>query len=168
MIPYRVSRFELELQDKPVNLDDLTVLYDKTAFKLEKLANKTYEKDELVVMDVTIEMNLDLGLIQREGYDAFDVLSDIGGIQSIVITTFSALLGFWNYRHFDNYMASKLYKFQARSKRSDNDEIINKFKDDIDKYTQKATHVNVDKKQSPTIVARNCYTQEVKDLEKHQ
>ena len=31
-------------------------------------------------MDVTIEMNLDLGVIQREGYNAFDALSDIGGI----------------------------------------------------------------------------------------
>ena len=57
-------------------------------------------------MDVTLEMNLDLGMIQREGYNVLDVLSDIGGIQSIFITTFSTLIGVCNYRNFDNYMAS--------------------------------------------------------------
>ena len=61
-------------------------------------------------MDVTIEMNLDLGVIQRTSYNVLDVLSDIGGIQSIIITSFSVVVGIWNYRHFDSYLASKLYK----------------------------------------------------------
>ena len=83
---------------------------DNTVFKLEKLANQPYEKDSIVQMDVTIEMNLDLGVIQRESYNFLDVLSDIGGMQSIIITTFSLLIGIWNYKHFDSYMASKLFK----------------------------------------------------------
>ena len=90
-------------------------MVDNSVFKLDKLANQPYEKDEIVQMDVTIEMNLDLGVIQRTGYNVLDVLSDIGGIQSIIITTFSVLIGFWNYKHFDSYMASKLYKLNSRS-----------------------------------------------------
>ena len=43
-----------------------------------------------------------------------DVLSDIGGIQSIIITSFSFFIGIWNYKHFDSYMASKLYKLNSR------------------------------------------------------
>ena len=98
-----------------LNLDDLTVLNDDTVFKLDKLANQPYEKDDIVQMDVTIERNLDLGIIQRTGYNVLDVLSDIGGIQSIIITTFSVLVGIWNYKHFDNYMASRLYKLKTKS-----------------------------------------------------
>ena len=67
-------------------------------------------------MDVTIEMNLDLGGIQRTGGNIVDVLSDIGGIQSMIITTFSFLIGMWNYKHFDSYMASKLYKIKISEK----------------------------------------------------
>ena len=63
-------------------------------------------------MEVTIEMNLDLGLIYRTSYNIFDVLSDIGGMQSIIITTFAVLLGMWNYKNFENYMASRLFKIQ--------------------------------------------------------
>ena len=65
-------------------------------------------------MDVTIEMNLDLGVIQRTSYNVLDVLSDIGGIQSIIITSFSFFIGILNYKHFDSYMASKLYKLNSR------------------------------------------------------
>ena len=75
-----------------------------------------YEKDKFVQMDVTIEMNLDLGLIYRTGYNILDVLSDLGGMQSMIVTTFSVLLGIWNYKNFDNYMASRLFKIQKSNK----------------------------------------------------
>ena len=65
-------------------------------------------------MDVTIEMNLDLGIIQRTGYNVLDVLSDIGGIQSMIITTLSCFIGIWNYKYFDTYLASKLYKIKTK------------------------------------------------------
>ena len=91
------------------------MLSDDTVFKLDKMANQSYEKDDIVIMDVTIEMNLNLGFIQRTSYNVLDVLSDIGGIQSIILTTFSVLMSILNYKHFDSYMASKLYKLKAPS-----------------------------------------------------
>ena len=62
-IPYRISKTQVELQDEHVDLDDLTLIEDDTVFKLDKLANQPYEKDKIVQMDVTIELNSDLTVL---------------------------------------------------------------------------------------------------------
>ena len=87
----------------------MTALEDYSIFKLDNLPNLPYEKDKFVQMDVTIEMNLDLGLIYRSGYNILDVLSDIGGMQSMIVTAFSVLLGIWNgsYKGFEHEECSK-------------------------------------------------------------
>ena len=56
-------------------------------------------------MAIAVEMNLDQVTLARTGYTPLDVLSDVGGIQSIVMSAMGLLLGFWNYNNFDNYMA---------------------------------------------------------------
>ena len=68
------------LQDEAIDLHDITEHDDDTIFKLDKLANQPYEKDLIVQMEVTIEMNLALSSVQRTTYTFLDVLSDIGGI----------------------------------------------------------------------------------------
>ena len=55
-------------------------------------------------------MNLDLTVIQREGYTLLDLLSDVGGLQGILISAFSLLLGCWNHNYMESYIASKVYK----------------------------------------------------------
>ena len=55
-------------------------------------------------------MNLDLLFVQRDGYTFIDVLSDIGGIEAILISFITFFLSFWNYKHFDSYMVEHLYK----------------------------------------------------------
>lgn len=57
-------------------------------------------------------MSLDLTAINRNGYTILDVLSDIGGIQGILITSVSIILAILNYNNLDSYMASRLYKLQ--------------------------------------------------------
>lgn len=61
-------------------MNDLTELEDARLFKLEPLPLRTYEKDKIAWMDVTIEMNLDLRVVARDGYKIVDFLSDIGGM----------------------------------------------------------------------------------------
>ena len=61
-------------------------------------------------------MNLDLISIGRAGYNIVDMLSDIGGIQSIIITSFSLILTIFNHKYFDGYMAQRLYKLQNPEK----------------------------------------------------
>ena len=55
-------------------------------------------------------MNLDLSVIQRDGYTLLDLLSDVGGLQGILISAFSLLLGIWNHNYLESYIASKVYK----------------------------------------------------------
>ena len=97
-----------------VDLDDLTLIEDDTIFKLVKMTNLPYEKDRNVQMSVTIEMSLELLVVARTGYTFLDVLSDVGGIQSLLMTTTTLWIGVWNYRHFDNYRASKLFKVHKK------------------------------------------------------
>ena len=61
-------------------------------------------------MDLTIEMNMNQTTMARSVYNTLDVLSDVGGIQGIVMSGIGLFLGIWNYNNFDNYMASHLYK----------------------------------------------------------
>ena len=98
------------LQDELINLDDLTELEDTTVFQLEQLPNKSYEKDYDVQVDITIEMNLNQLVIVREGYTIFDFLSDIGGMQGILISFAAIFLGVWNYHFMDNFLVTRLYR----------------------------------------------------------
>ena len=66
-------------------------------------------------MDITFERNMDLIVISRDGYSLLDWISDIGGIQGILISTVAILLGFWNYNYLDNFIVSKLYRLEKRA-----------------------------------------------------
>ena len=98
------------MQDKDIDLDDITELHDSSVFSLEPLPVRSYERDYIVQMEISIEMNLDQTTLARTGYTTLDVLSDVGGIQSIFMSAIGIVLGLWNHNHFDNYMASRLYK----------------------------------------------------------
>ena len=74
-----------------------------------------YEKDLVTLNDITIEMNLSKYAIAREGYTALDLISDVGGIQGIALSTIGLFLVSWNYNQFDNYLVERLYKLQHTS-----------------------------------------------------
>ena len=59
---------------------------------------------------MTFEMNLDLKIVARSGYTFLDLLSDVGGIESILITGTSFFLVIVNHNYLDSYMVSRLYK----------------------------------------------------------
>lgn len=61
-------------------------------------------------MDITFEMDLNLKVVARDGYTILDWISDIGGIQGILISAIAIIIGYWNYNFFDNFMVSKLYR----------------------------------------------------------
>ena len=119
-IGYQISKTHIFLQDQAIDLDDLTLIEDDSIFKVEKLANQPYEAGDLsVVMDITIEMNLNQGVLARTGYTILDVLSDVGGIQSLIASAIALWLSVWNYKHFDNYMAASLFKIKKSSTTND-------------------------------------------------
>ena len=61
-------------------------------------------------------MSLDLQILTRNSYNVMDLLSDVGGIESILFTGVGLFLSIWNYRHFDNYMVSHLYNLPESQK----------------------------------------------------
>ena len=77
--PFKVLQTKLELQDYIINMDELTEIEDFSPFKVEEMSKMPYEKDDFTRQDVTIEMNLDLRVISRDGYTLLDWVSDVGG-----------------------------------------------------------------------------------------
>ena len=56
-------------------------------------------------------MNFDLININRSGYTLLDVLSGVGGIQSVLYAGFSVILSYFNFNNFSSHLAAKFYKF---------------------------------------------------------
>ena len=84
-------------------------------FHLEQLPTKSYEKDYHVQLDITIEMNLNQLVIARDGYTALDFISDIGGMQGMLIAGAAFLLSIWNYKQLDNFLVGKLYRLSSKA-----------------------------------------------------
>ena len=92
------------------DFDSLTEVENGSVFTLSKIENRSYEKDYYAQFDLSIEMNLDTIQYKRQGYNFLDFISDIGGMQSLLFSTFAFILGCWNYNMLENYMVSRLYK----------------------------------------------------------
>ena len=78
-------------------MDELTELENSSIFKFEQEPKRPYEKDYDVKVDLTIEMNLDQKVLARAGYTFLDYLSDIGGMQGLLISGVAYLVSAWNY-----------------------------------------------------------------------
>ena len=99
-----------------MNGDMLTENVIDTVFRMVDKPIQSYERpDSSVQMDVTIERNLSLVKISRDGYTFLDWISDIGGIQGILISTIAIFMGIWNYNSLDNFLSTKLYQIKAQS-----------------------------------------------------
>ena len=55
-------------------------------------------------------MGMDQTLIERSGYTILDILSDVGGLQGILISGISLLLSILNHNSLNAFLASKLYR----------------------------------------------------------
>ena len=99
-IPFKLATSLLFLQDRFINLDELTELEDDTVFRFKIEPFKSYEKDYDVQVDITIEMDLNLTVVAREGYTVLDWVSDIGGMQGMLLGFFAFMVAFWNYNQF--------------------------------------------------------------------
>jgi len=63
-------------------------------------------------MDFTIEMGLDQQVVARDGYTFLDLLSDIGGMQGMLISGVAYFMAMWNYNYFDDYMVQRLFRIK--------------------------------------------------------
>ena len=56
-----------------------------------------FKEYDSLIQGITFEMNFDMNIIQRTGYTVIDLLSDVGGLQGILISGMTLLLNIWNY-----------------------------------------------------------------------
>ena len=60
-------------------------------------------------------MNLNRVIIAREGYTILDFISDIGGMQSMLISFFALIIMIWNFHYAENYLVTKIYRLSDAS-----------------------------------------------------
>ena len=71
-----------------------------------------------MVYSIAFSMSRDLKVTERIGYTILDLFSDIGGIQGLLQSFFSIIVGIFNHGLLDDMLISKLFKYRgSRSKR---------------------------------------------------
>ena len=76
------------------------------------MPTRSQEREYDVMMEISVQRNLDMTMVAREGYTVLDYLSDIGGMQGILVGTFTFILKLWNYNYLEDHLVSKLFKFR--------------------------------------------------------
>ena len=74
------------------------------------MGERPYEYFDSVHTAITYEMNLNRIKIQRNVFSTFELLGDIGGVQSILLTLVGFIMSAYHYQRFELYMTSKLYR----------------------------------------------------------
>ena len=97
--PYKVTKTEVQLQDRVVNLDDLTLFEDIGVFTLEAMHLRPYELNPSVVTAMSFEVNPDVQVVERVNYTFLDAMSDVGGLGEVLAFMISFLLAIMNYNH---------------------------------------------------------------------
>ena len=80
-----------------------------------------------LVQGIWIQLSLDLSVVERTGYTVLDVLSDVGGLQGILISAISISLSILNHNYLSNYLVSKLYKHESGALKVSSTEGIKEF-----------------------------------------
>ena len=105
-----MSRTELTLEDLPIKLDAITELVDSKVFKMNKIESRPAEiLGPEFITGIDIQGNLDLTTLKRDGYTFLDVLSDVGGVSSALISVLVTVVSLLNFNHLESYMASRLF-----------------------------------------------------------
>ncbi len=60
-------------------------------------------------------MTLDQEVIERSNYTILDVLSDVGGLESVIASAIALILSILNYNNLDSTMITQLFTFPADS-----------------------------------------------------
>ena len=112
--PHKISTVNLESQDEPVNMDDLTLTENDQIFSIVQMSQMPTENFDWTQMEITFEMDLDVTQIERTYYSILECLSDIGGILSILLSGVAFILFIYNYQHMDNFLAVHLFKIKTK------------------------------------------------------
>ena len=97
-----------------VMLGDTTKEERQDLFLVKRKETMPYEFSDNVWLSITFEMSLDVVEYEREVYTFLMMLSDIGGLAGALVTLLSLFMALWNFKAFDNYLVSKLYRVRRQ------------------------------------------------------
>ena len=84
-VPLKVTTTELVLQDNAlIMLDKVSMKSKSDLFKVTRMERTPYEQVDKVHISVTFEMDLNVIMSERQVYTIFQMLSDVGGLVSIL------------------------------------------------------------------------------------
>ena len=75
-----------------IDLDELTQYMDNSLFRLDLMPVRPWEYDKVSQFVFSVELNFDLIIVERKIYSTLDFMSDVGGIQKILISTFGFIV----------------------------------------------------------------------------
>ena len=93
-------------------------------FKLESIAGRGYNLAKNNLMEISIEVNRDQTLVIRKCFDILELLSDVGGIHSVMWFISVGVLTIFNYANFYTFMASRLFKIRRKNAGKEGDSSI--------------------------------------------
>ena len=73
-----------------------------------------------MIMSFGFEMDPDLIVVQRNIYTILDVLGDIGGFMSILLSGLSFLIALWNYNNYEYHFLMNFFKKKAPNTTANN------------------------------------------------
>ena len=83
-------------------------------FGIKRSTQRPYEFDDDTYMVVSFEFDLDKMRIDREVYNLFDLLGDIGGLETALILILGSMNALVNYEAFEDFLVSKLFRPSKR------------------------------------------------------
>ena len=66
-----------------------------------------------MIMIISFELDPDRTVVQRNIYTILDLLSNIGGFTSILISALSFLIALWNYKNYEYHFLTHFFKKKA-------------------------------------------------------
>ena len=113
---FKVTQSTLHLQDYNwAELDDLTEITKENLFDWTPLNSIAYDFDDNVQAAISIEVDPNLNSYDRHVYTYIDLLSDVGGIQGIIVYMFAILIAALNTNKLSNFIVNRLYKVKSLS-----------------------------------------------------
>ena len=77
------------------------------------MSSASYEKHDGTQFDVTIERDLDLRIVKRSGYTILDLISNVGGLRTLMAFGITVVMGYWNFNTSSNHMVSRLFSYRV-------------------------------------------------------
>lgn len=105
----KLSITDLMLQDERFHWGSLNQ-YPERVFKIEEVGKRPYEFPNDIHISVTVEVNLDLTIIERQVYNILDWIGDVGGLGEGCFFISYALLGVIHFGALDNMIISELFR----------------------------------------------------------